>query len=154
MDINQKAAHFETFQHIHEVRKNLTSVINRLLDRALQHDMTKMGPGEMEGFAVATHQLKDVEYGSDRYYEMLAELQTTIRQHHSVNSHHPEFYENGMDGMDLIDLLEMICDWIAATKRTANGDPMKSLEHNTTRHNISPQLKSILANTIKNLETK
>jgi hypothetical protein len=58
----------------------------------------------------------------------------------------------GIDGMSLIDVVEMLVDWKAATERMkGGGDIHRSLELNTTRFNLSPQLVSILANTIEEM---
>ena len=72
-----------------------------------------------------------------------------LKHHYAANSHHPEHYENGIDGMTLIDVLEMLCDWKAATERHADGDIMRSLEVNRERFGISDQLANILANTVR-----
>lgn len=56
-----------------------------------------------------------------------------------------------LEGFDLLDLVEMLCDWKAATTRHADGDIMKSLEVNTKRFHLSPQVTAILENTIKRL---
>jgi hypothetical protein len=52
--------------------------------------------------------------------------------------------------MDLLDLVEMFFDWKAATERTKDGDIRKSVEINSTRFNLSPQLVNIFNNTITN----
>lgn len=57
----------------------------------------------------------------------------------------------GVRGMDLFDLVEMFFDWKAATERMASGDIHKSIEINTKRFELSPQLASILSNTAKRL---
>ncbi len=67
-----------------------------------------------------------------------------LEHHYGNNSHHPEFYENGIKGMNLIDLVEMLCDWKAATLRHINGDLLKSIEQNQKRFNYSDELKQIL----------
>lgn len=54
--------------------------------------------------------------------------------------------------MNLIDLIEMLCDWKAATMRHTDGDIRKSLEINKGRFQISYQLQRILENTIPLLE--
>lgn len=59
--------------------------------------------------------------------------------------------DHGINGMNLIDLIEMICDWKAASERHADGDIFKSIEINSKRFNITPQLKQILLNTAKSL---
>lgn len=53
-----------------------------------------------------------------------------------------------VDEMDLVQLCEMICDWLAATKRNKNGNIHKSIEFNTGRFDMTPQLASILKNTV------
>ena len=49
--------------------------------------------------------------------------------------------------MNLIDMLEMICDWKAASERHADGDILKSIEINQKRFGYSDDLKNILINT-------
>jgi hypothetical protein len=52
-----------------------------------------------------------------------------LKHHYSHNRHHPEFFgEDGVDGMTLVDLIEMLADWKAATERHDDGDLAKSLE--------------------------
>lgn len=57
----------------------------------------------------------------------------------------------GLEGMTLIDLIEMFCDWKAASERHATGDVLKSVEINVKRFNIGYQLRQILINTAKEL---
>jgi DNA-binding response OmpR family regulator len=54
----------------------------------------------------------------------------------------------GLNGMDLLDLMEMMADWKASTLRNKDGDISKSLEINKKRFGISDQLFDILNNTI------
>jgi uncharacterized LabA/DUF88 family protein len=51
--------------------------------------------------------------------------------------------------MNLVDLIEMICDWKAATERTKDGNIYKSIEINSERFKMSEQLKNIFNNTLK-----
>ena len=50
--------------------------------------------------------------------------------------------------MNLIDLLEMIGDWKAASERHADGDVCKSLLINKERFDYSDELYYILKNTV------
>jgi hypothetical protein len=50
--------------------------------------------------------------------------------------------------MSLIDLIEMVCDWMAATMRVKDGDIYKSLEINQERFGIDEQLAGIIKNTV------
>lgn len=141
----------ETLKHIDEVRKNLYSVVDELLDRALKHDLSKLESPEVELFGEFTPELAKTEYNSKEYLELLAKVKPAIGHHYSKNRHHPQFWVNGINDMTLIDLLEMICDWRAATKRNKNGNIRTSIDHNATRFNIDFQLTKIFHNTVREL---
>lgn len=80
------------------------------------------------------------------------DLKPAIDHHMANNDHHSEFHgEDGINGMNLISLIEMLCDWKAAIERGKNGDILKSLNINAERKGISKQLKRILLNTIQYL---
>jgi hypothetical protein len=49
--------------------------------------------------------------------------------------------------MTLVDLIEMLADWKAATERHDDGDLAKSLEVQRERFRLSDQLVAILRNT-------
>ena len=53
--------------------------------------------------------------------------------------------------MNLLDIIEMYCDWIAAGERHKDGSIAKSIEVNKDRFKLTPQLVSILCNT-ENME--
>lgn len=54
----------------------------------------------------------------------------------------------GLNGMSLIDLIEMLCDWFAATQRHNDGNILRSIELNQKRFNYSDELKQIFINTV------
>ena len=85
----------------------------------------------------AEHRLRAIRYAFQHHYEN--------------NTHHPEHFENGIDGMSLLDLLEMFCDWQAACMRHADGDITKSLEINRKRFGMSDQLHNIFQATLSEL---
>jgi len=60
--------------------------------------------------------------------------------------------DKGLHGMSLLDLLEMLCDWKAATLRHNDGDIRKSIEINQRRFGYSDELKQILLNTLPLIE--
>jgi hypothetical protein len=144
-------ATLETHAHINEVRSNISLVVKDLIDRANVHDKSKLESPEVEIFGDHTHKLGEVEYGSDEYNELLAEVQPAIDHHYSKNRHHPEHWPNSLNDMTLVDLLEMLCDWKAATGRNKNGNIRKSIEVNAERYKISPQLRKIFENTVREL---
>ena len=138
----------ETLKHINEVRNNIWLLIKELDNRSKVHDASKFEEPERSVFAENTPKLAKTEYGTPEYSKLLDETRVAIDHHYSKNTHHPEHWPNGIEDMDLIDIMEMLCDWAAATKRNKNGNIHKSIEHNQTRFNISPQLSKIFTNTV------
>lgn len=118
-----------------------------LLNRAAIHDNSKLQSPEKELFDIYTPKLKDSTYGSDEYKAFLSELKVGLDHHYAKNSHHPEHYEKGINGMNLFDLIEMFFDWKAAGERHADGNIYKSIDINQDRFKLSQQVKDILTNT-------
>mgnify|MGYP000452718941 FL=1 len=143
----------ETYKHIGEVRKRMNVCIKDLIRRAEVHDASKLESPEVEAFDQYTPMLAGITYGSDEYRSCLDKMRPAIDHHQKSNSHHPEFYPNGIQGMSLLDLLEMICDWKAATLRHNDGDIRKSIEINQKRFGYSDELKQILLNTLPVVES-
>lgn len=76
-------------------------------------------------------------------------MEPALDHHYANNSHHPQHYENGVDGMDLFDIVEMFFDWKAAGERTKDGDIFKSININKERFGLSEQLVKIFENTAR-----
>jgi hypothetical protein len=150
----------ETFGHIQRVRWFIGLALTNLRERADQHDQSKLHSPEVEAFDIATPKLAGLEYGSDEYKASLRELGPALQHHFAQNDHHPEHFENGVRGMSLMALIEMLCDWRAASERTKQrtDDPEKvatfesGLLHNKERFGISDDLYEILLNTARELE--
>lgn len=137
-----------TKEHIEAVRVLVRQVMRQLLIVQVLHDETKLVDPERDAFKEFSPKLAGCTYGSPEYHEMLKGLQHALDHHYANNRHHPEHFKDGVDGMTLIDLIELICDWTASTKRHNDGDIMKSIEVNTKRFNLSPQLANVLRNTV------
>jgi hypothetical protein len=141
----------DTLKHIKQVRKNIGLVIRELRLRGKLHDRSKLQKEEKAGFDEYTPKLAGATYGSGEYKQFLKELKPYLDHHYARNSHHPEHYEQGIRGMNLIDLLEMFCDWYAATKRHKDGDIMRSIAINQERFGYSDDLKAVFENTYKDM---
>lgn len=142
----------ETYQHISHVRGYLTRVATDLLRRGHEHDNSKLRHPEVEAFDRCTAKLKSLEYGTKEYEEARAELGEALAHHYSVNDHHPEHFENGIADMNLLQVTELLCDWMAACKRMESGDIRKSIEINQKRFGYSDDFKQLLLNTVPFLE--
>jgi len=157
----------DTWEHIDKVRRFLANVIANLQDRADRHDKSKLVAPEVKAFDRMTPLLATLTYGTPEYKASLDELGVALEHHYSVNSHHPEHYEDGIAGMSLLDLTEMLVDWKAASLRmrkpmpAAPGRPeapqydasdfMRSITLNQERFGYSDELRSILENTAREL---
>jgi len=171
----------DTKEHISQVREFMMIVANQIIQRALVHDKSKLESPEVEIFTEYTPKLKSSTYGSDEYKGFLKGMGKALKHHYENNSHHPEHYKkyvcNGcfkefkqmpnhcnvcmysqfqeepdITQMNLLDIIEMFCDWKAATMRHNDGDIRKSIELNQKRFRYSDDLKKIFENTITILE--
>jgi len=137
-----------TLEHISKVKSIINIVLRELSNRAIHHDESKLSLKEKPFFDKYTNKLKNTTYGSKEYKKYLEELSPALEHHYKHNRHHPEFFEEGINGMTIIDLIEMFCDWKAATMRHYNGDLISSIEHNKDRFNMSDQLTQIFKNSV------
>lgn len=144
----------ETHKHVRTVQKNLNLFVTDLIIRGENHDNSKFEEPELEIFAANTHKLGETVYGSDEYKKLLDEVRPAITHHYSKNRHHPEHWPNGVEDMTLVDVLEMLADWKAATMRNKDGNIRKSIEINSQKYNIPPQLRKILENTVREYFTE
>lgn len=141
----------DTLAHIGKVQVRIREMCGDLQRRLAVHDASKLAEPEKSGFDVLTPKLASLAYGSEEYRAALAEGKPTIDHHYEANDHHPEHYPNGIAGMSLLSLCEMVADWKAASERTKQGSIAASLEHNQKRFGIDDQLFSIILNTVQEL---
>ncbi len=149
LTLEQRATNNETFRHIERVRNLLNLFIKDLLLRAELHDQSKLASPEVELFTAFTPKLAACTYNSEEYKGYLKEMGVALAHHYAHNRHHPEHHKNGIDDMNLLDLLEMLADWKAAGERHNDGNILKSIEKNESRFGMSPQLVRIFENTAK-----
>jgi hypothetical protein len=136
-------------QHSRRVDELLLEVIGAVQSRVTKHDLTKLEDPEKAIFDEYTPKLKDSTYGSDEYFGFLKEMQVALDHHYVNNRHHPEHFTHGVYDMTLIDIVEMLCDWKAATERHDDGDLEQSFVIQKDRFSMSSQLVAILHNTAK-----
>lgn len=139
----------DTLEHMKNVSRFMHKLIAELLGREQNHDSSKLRSPEKEIFDAYTPKLNESTYGSDEYKVFLKEMSVALGHHYAMNHHHPEHYQKGIDDMDLVDLIEMLCDWKAATQRHADGSIDKSILINKERFGISEQLVNVFQNTVK-----
>ena len=136
----------ETLKHIYTVRRYLARVLADLTERLINHDDTKLESPEWETFQRVTPQLAACTYGSDKYKAFLAEMKPALEHHYAAHRHHPEHFEDGMLDMNMLDMIEMLCDWKAASERHNDGCVWRSIEINQKRFGYGDELKRVFRN--------
>ena len=142
----------DTLKHSQRVGELMVQTIKELNERSVCHDRSKTQPPEVEVFNEYTPKLKHSTYGSEEYKSFLKGMKEGLDHHYANNRHHPEHFEDGVNGMTLVDLIEMLADWKAATERHDDGSLVKSLKIQKERFGMSDQLTQILENTAKHFD--
>jgi Family of unknown function (DUF5662) len=140
----------DTLKHSRRVDELLMELVVEIQKRMTVHDQSKMEPPEKAMFDEFSSKLKNSTYNSEEYKQFLRDM-PALKHHYENNRHHPEHFEDGINGMNLIDILEMLADWKAAGERHADGDMAESLVQQRTRFGISEQLLRIFENTVSEM---
>lgn len=125
-------------RHQAYVKKWGGKIIDQLSHRFENHDENKLSPDEKPFYDLWTsHSLTD-------------EQRRAVHEHHNRTSrHHPEGFKKGVNGMNLIDILEMVVDWMA----WADAQGMwVGVDHLAQKFGIEPQLAAVILNTVHDLE--
>jgi hypothetical protein len=134
--------------HKDKVRNYLFDFIFELLERSDDHDNSKLEAPEKPIFdRYPAYESGPVE--GEEYRAKLAEMGEGLKHHYATNRHHPEHFENGVSGMNLSDIVEMVCDWKATA--SAKRAPV-NLDHLCGRFAIDDQLRAILENTLREMD--
>jgi hypothetical protein len=142
----------DTNKHRENVYSSVKYLTKCLMGQTIMHDLSKLETPEKELFDIYTPKLKESTYGSEEYKQNLIGLKPALDHHYSKNRHHPEHFKKGINDMNLVDLIEMLCDWYAATKRHNDGDINRSIKINRKRFKYTKQLEKILLNTVELLK--
>lgn len=140
---------FKTMRHIETVRNYLIVIVNNMLLRSALHDQSKLESPEVEYLEQYTERLRSLTYGSPEYFACMEDMKPGIESHYKKNPHHPEHHVLGIQGMTFLDLIEMLCDWKAASLRHDDGNILRSIEINQKRYGYSDEFKAIMINTAK-----
>lgn len=152
--MKESDASFKTLRHMEAVRNYINLCIRELLSRGELHDQSKLQSPEAEMFDEWTERLRGSTYNSPEYLEFRKQLKPVLDHHYAHNRHHPEHFKDGIKDMTLIDLVEMLMDWKASSMRHNDGNILKSIAINQERFEYSDELRRILENTAKWLDTQ
>lgn len=144
----------ETRHHISRVVHFLNKFVIELIKRGEEHDQSKLSRPEVEIFARHTPMNNENKlrlpqsYGTPEYEKLKATMLPALEHHYARNRHHPEHHPNGVADMNIIDLIEMFCDWRAATERNHDGCIKKSIEINAERFEMPDAIAQIFRNSV------
>jgi hypothetical protein len=142
----------DLIKHRALVAEHILTIIADLNNRAVHHDDSKFSAEEYDAYEEAFPNLQKYAYGSEEFRAELRKIKPAIEHHYQANRHHPEYFGNeGIAGMNLLDLVEMVCDWVAASQRKEGTDILKGMIINQKRFDISDQLFCIIMNTVEYL---
>ena len=135
--------------HIKEVMEDI--MIPLIMSRAENHDKSKTEEPEKSCYDKYIPMLAQTKYGTTEYYEVKQKmLDEGLRHHFSVNRHHPEFHNNDISNMNLIDLVEMFCDHYAASLESSTGYEAGE-KMNSDRYGYNGIMYKILMNTYRDI---
>jgi len=161
MDIKELYYEADTRKHQQWVAERMIACAQRLLKKAVEHDASKFSDIEMKHYVEPVFELntKNIEYGSEEYKKLTARMGEGWKHHLNNNDHHPEYFiplsvqtlNDPIRCMDLFVLMEMLCDWIGASKRKGNSAwlPFDQFEK---KYNVDEQLMAVLKNTMAIIE--
>lgn len=132
--------------HIRLQQKFTAEMVSKINEDSESHDASKLIEPEYSFYMKLNKALKPIKYGSPEYKDIMQH--PMVSHHQKNNSHHPEYYDNGVNGMNLIDVVNMLADWKAASMRS-DTPFIEGLKKNKERFGIDNQLYDILENTVK-----
>lgn len=141
----------DIIQHISEVAENLAEMRHDLERRGIAHDRSKLGEFEFDAFITTRPKFKKANYGSKEYQECVDAIKPAIDHHYEVNRHHTGFHASGFSDMNLLDILEMLADWRAASRRSPDLSFADSLPKAFEKYGIPENMQRHIVKTLEYL---
>ena len=124
--------------HKKKVKERMLFLAKEIIKRAESHDDSKLKEPEIN-WLIEMDKEPRVEYGSPEYFEKMKRW----------DSHHPAYYnEQGVYGMTIVDLVEMMCDVISYVSELHVYQAAKIIKEQKERFDIDEGITQILINTL------
>ena len=138
----------DALSHIEIVRANIDKMVSEIKLRGENHDLSKLQEPEKSSNDYFIPLLKKVKFGTPEYVKVDSERRNGegLKHHFKVNRHHPDHFQNGINDMNIVDIIEMICDTIAASRKSDSSFE-DGLKFNAERYNFPKELENIILNT-------
>lgn len=139
-------------EHKEKVSLIMNDIARSLVERAKVHDNSKMEEPELSLGIKMSRELTGIEYGTPEYFSIMEKYSDLKGAHYDKNSHHPEHYGNGINGMNLLDVVEMVSDWMAAMQQKnpsiTREEALEGVEFNINRFEIDGALADVIRNSV------
>lgn len=130
--------------------ETLNILVQKLSEKIIKHDNSKIDYlPEFNLYKNVVFKLKGLEYGTKEHTEAKQELDRGFEIHCMNNRHHSEhFYLDGVQGMNMYDVIEMILDWCSAALCRGFKFKLSSVYKRIESHNFSKGLCDLLVKNI------
>lgn len=149
METSDSSTSSYTLEHINRVKAKMEFFASVLATRGANHDSSKLKEPEYSGW-LAMDKEPRYPYGSRKYYDKMFRYKEVLEHHYSINSHHPEHFEDPSNQMDLIDLIEMLCDWFSYSNDISWLEGYNTINSQCARFKLNDTIKHLLLNTFRN----
>ena len=149
METSDSSTSSYTLEHINRVKAKMEFFASVLATRGANHDSSKLKEPEYSGW-LAMDKEPRYPYGSKKYYDKMFRYKEVLEHHYSINSHHPEHFEDPSNQMDLIDLIEMLCDWFSYSNDISWLEGYNTINSQCARFKLNDTIKHLLLNTFRN----
>lgn len=92
-------------------------------------------------------------YGTPKYKEKLNRYKEVFQHHYKHNKHHPEHWSEYYCDMDLMDVIEMLCDWLGYKEDITLKEAEILVNQQCERYGFNDTFRHLLYNTLKNYFT-
>lgn len=133
--------------HISRVRKHMNTFVQLLLKRAINHDKSKLEEPELSWWKEMDKEPR-YPYGSEEYKQKIKRWDKVFKHHYKYNRHHPEHYDYGVSEMTLVDIVEMMCDWLGYKDTITISEALKVCDEQMKRYDIPDDIRQIIFNTL------
>ena len=133
--------------HISRVRRHINTFIQLLIRRAENHDKSKLEEPELSWWKEMDKEPR-YPYGSEEYKQKIKRWDKVFKHHYKYNRHHPEHYDYGVSEMTLVDIVEMMCDWLGYKDTITISEALKVCDEQMKRYDIPDDIRQIIFNTL------
>ena len=138
--------------HINRVQKWIGKFSSILFIRGVNHDKSKLCEPELSLWKKMDEEPR-YPYGTLKYKEKLNRYKEVFQHHYMHNKHHPEHWSGYYSEMDLMDVIEMLCDWLGYKEDITLKEAETLVNQQCERYGFNDTFRHLLYNTLKNYFT-